>query len=181
MSAREVLIGELREHALVIGDVVLTSGRRASYYIDAKRAILLPAGFAALAQLLAAQARDWGATAVGGLTMGATLPPVRPSRAVPTARRSLSVRKSRSTVSAAASRGRCSSRRIAAWSSRTSSRPGGSTIAAIEALRAEGHTICGVVTILDRLMGGREAIEAATDAPYSALTTIDDVYPDRPQ
>jgi len=58
---------------------------------------------------------------------------------------------------------------------------GGSTIAAIDALRAEGHTICGVVTILDRLMGGREAIEAATDAPYRALTTIDDVYPDRPR
>jgi len=29
-------------------------------------------------------------------------------------------------------------------------------------------------------MGGREAIEAAAGAPYVALTTIDDVYPERP-
>ena len=71
MDARDRLIALLREHALVIGDVVLTSGAHASYYVDAKRATLLPAGFAALGELVAAQAREWGASAVGGLTMGA--------------------------------------------------------------------------------------------------------------
>ena len=70
-SARERLIDELREHALVIGEVTLTSGATAQYYVDAKRAILRPAGFAALAALLAAQVADWQGTAVGGLTMGA--------------------------------------------------------------------------------------------------------------
>ena len=69
--ARERLIEELREHALVIGEVTLTSGARAEYYVDAKRAILRPAGFAALGALLAAQVREWGGTAVGGMTMGA--------------------------------------------------------------------------------------------------------------
>ena len=34
------LIAELREHALVIGEVTLTSGATAPYYVDAKRAIL---------------------------------------------------------------------------------------------------------------------------------------------
>ena len=38
----------------------------------------------------------------------------------------------------------------------------------------------GVVSVLDRLAGGGEAIAAAADAPYTALATIDDVYPDRP-
>jgi orotate phosphoribosyltransferase len=38
-----------------------------------------------------------------------------------------------------------------------------------------------VVTILDRLAGGADAIRLATqNAPYEALATIDDVYPDRP-
>src|SRR5947199_3107036 len=74
MAARDVLIAELRRHALVIGEVTLTSGRTASYYVDAKRAILRPAGFAALAELVARYARDWEATAVGGLTMGADAP-----------------------------------------------------------------------------------------------------------
>jgi orotate phosphoribosyltransferase len=58
---------------------------------------------------------------------------------------------------------------------------GGSTIQAIEALQEAGHTICGVVSVLDRLMGGGERIAAAAGAPYVALTTIDDVYPERPE
>ena len=56
-TARERLLAELREHALVIGEVVLTSGRTAQYLVDAKRAILRPAGFLALAELVAEQAR----------------------------------------------------------------------------------------------------------------------------
>jgi orotate phosphoribosyltransferase len=37
------------------------------------------------------------------------------------------------------------------------------------------------VAVLDRLAGGAERIAAAAGgAPYEALTTIDDVYPDRP-
>src|SRR5205085_4161770 len=69
--ARERLVGELREHALQIGEVTLTSGARAQYYVDAKRAILRPAAFAAVGALLAAQVAEWGGTAVGGMTMGA--------------------------------------------------------------------------------------------------------------
>jgi orotate phosphoribosyltransferase len=57
---------------------------------------------------------------------------------------------------------------------------GGSTLTAIEALHAAGQTICGVVSVLDRLAGGGAAIERAAGAPYVALSTIDDVYPGRP-
>ena len=74
MTAHQCLVAELREHALVIGEVTLSSGATASYYVDAKRAILRPAGFAALAELVASRASEWGATAVGGLTMGADAP-----------------------------------------------------------------------------------------------------------
>src|SRR5436305_6651215 len=70
-TARQRLLTELRHHALVVGRVVLTSGRTAEYLVDAKRAILRPAGFLALAELVAEQARTWNATAVGGMTMGA--------------------------------------------------------------------------------------------------------------
>ena len=48
-------------------------------------------------------------------------------------------------------------------------------------MREAGHPIAGVVTIVDRLAGGAERIrEAAGGAPYEALTTIDDLYPERP-
>jgi orotate phosphoribosyltransferase len=57
---------------------------------------------------------------------------------------------------------------------------GGSTIAAIERVREEGLEVVGVVSVLDRLTGGGEAIEAAAGAPYAPLVTIDEIYPDRP-
>src|SRR3954452_8162672 len=74
MSAKDNLIAELRRHAVVVGEVTLTSGATASYYVDAKRAILRPAGFAALAELVAGFARAWEAPAVAGLPMGADAP-----------------------------------------------------------------------------------------------------------
>src|SRR5215212_3589932 len=71
MSARNRLLAELRQHALVIGEVTLTSGAKAQYLVDAKRAILRPAGFRALGELVAQETRRVAATAVGGITMGA--------------------------------------------------------------------------------------------------------------
>ena len=59
---RQTLIDELREHALVIGEVTLTSGKTASYYVDAKRAILRQPAFGAVAELVAAIAGELGAS-----------------------------------------------------------------------------------------------------------------------
>ena len=180
MDARETLIEELRTHALVIGEVTLTSGRTAHYYVDAKRAILRPAGFAALAELVAAHAREWGANAVGGLTMGADAPACAALAGGADAT-AFFVRKE--------TKAHGLQRRIEGPSLEPGARclvvedvvtTGGSTVQAIEALRAEGHGVCGVVAVLDRLAGGAEAIRAAADgAPYAALATIDDVYPER--
>jgi len=57
---------------------------------------------------------------------------------------------------------------------------GGSTLAAIAALQEAGQEICGVISVLDRLAGGGAAIEREAGAPYVALSTIDEIYPDRP-
>src|SRR6185503_15409349 len=58
---------------------------------------------------------------------------------------------------------------------------GGSLITAIERLREENVELAGALSVVDRLAGGRDAIEAAlgTGVPYRSLFTIDDVYPDR--
>jgi orotate phosphoribosyltransferase len=177
-SAR--LVTELREHALVIGEVTLTSGAIAQYYVDAKRAILRPEGFAALATLLAAQVEDWGGTAVGGMTMGADA--VACAALAGGARaKAFFVRKD--------AKAHGLQRRIEGPPLVRDDRcvvvedvvtTGGSTLAAISALHDEGLTICGVVSVLDRLAGGGAAIEQAAGAPYVALSTIDDVYPGRP-
>jgi orotate phosphoribosyltransferase len=57
---------------------------------------------------------------------------------------------------------------------------GGSTATAVERVREEGLEVAGVVAVVDRLAGGGERIEAAAKAPFSALVTIDEIYPDRP-
>ena len=178
--ARERLLAELRAHALVIGEVVLTSGRTAQYLVDAKRAILRRDGFQALAELVAAQAGAWGATAVGGMTMGAD-PIACAALAGGADVKAFFVRKEAKQHGLA--------RRIEGPLLVAGDRcmlvedvvtTGGSTIRALEALREEGHEICGVLAICDRLAGGAEAIAEAAQAPFTALTTIDEVYPQRP-
>jgi orotate phosphoribosyltransferase len=180
MDARGRLIEELRNHALVVGEVVLTSGRTAQYYVDAKRAILRPAGFTALAELVAERARARGATAVGGLTMGADAPACA-ALAGGADVKAFFVRKDVKQHGL--------QRRVEGPLLDAADRclivedvvtTGGSTLQAIEAVREAGHEIVGVVAILDRLAGGAERIREAAGAPYEALATIDDVYPDRP-
>ena len=181
MSARDTLVEELRRHALVVGEVTLTSGATARYYVDAKRAVLRPAGFAALAELVAGYARQWEATAVGGLTMGADAPACA-ALAGGADVKAFFVRKEVKPHGL--------QRRVEGPPLEPGERclivedvvtTGGSTVQAIEAVRAEGHDVCGVVSVLDRLAGGAEAIARVSgDAPYQPLATIDDVYPDRP-
>ena len=65
-AAKSTLLAELREHSLVIGEVTLSSGAVAQYYVDARRALLRPAGFRAAGELIAAAAAEAGADAVGG-------------------------------------------------------------------------------------------------------------------
>jgi orotate phosphoribosyltransferase len=180
-TARERLIHELREHALVIGEVTLTSGRQAQYYVDAKRAILLPDGFRALGELVAAEAERVGATAVGGMTMGAD-PVACAALAAGAPVKAFFVRKDRKQHG------------LQRWIEGPELDPGerclvvedvvttgGSTVKAIERVREEGFEVAGVVSVLDRLAGGAEAIAAASGgAPYAALATLDDVYPERP-
>ena len=71
LDARSKLLAVLREQALVIGEVTLSSGRTAQYYVDARRALLSAPGFTALGELVVDEARRLGAVAVGGPTLGA--------------------------------------------------------------------------------------------------------------
>ncbi|MGH3992057.1 MAG: orotate phosphoribosyltransferase, partial [Pseudonocardiaceae bacterium] len=161
MSARQRLLGELREHALVIGRVTLSSGLEAGYYVDAKRAILLPAGFAALGELVKTEAERVGATAVGVMTMGAD-PVAFSALAAGAEVKAFFVRKERKEHG------------LQRWVEGPLLEPGerclvvedvvttgGSTVQAIERVREEGFEIAAVTSVLDRLAGGAEAIEAA--------------------
>ena len=107
MEARQRLIDELRSTPSSWARSSSPAAQTAQYYVDAKRAILRPAGFAALAELVAARARERGATAVGGLTMGAD-PVACAALAGGADVKAFFVRKeTKRTASSAASRARC--------------------------------------------------------------------------
>jgi len=180
-GARVRLVELLREHSLVLGEVTLSSGKKTTYYIDARRTVMLPEGQRAAGKLIARHATALGATAVGGPVMAA-IPLACAAISVPEGRDLVGffVRKERKEhglqrwVEGGAEPG---DRVLVVEDTVTT---GGSTVSAIERIRDEGFEIAGVLSLVDRLSGGGEAIAAAAGAPYEALTTIDDIYPDRP-
>jgi orotate phosphoribosyltransferase len=176
-----MLLAELREHALVIGEVTLSSGQKAGYYVDARRALMRPAGFRAAGELIAAAATDAGAAAVGGPVMAA-IPLACAAIAVPGGDGLVGffVRKQRKEhglqrwiEGPVESGARC----LVVEDTVTT---GGSTVSAIERIKGEGLEIAGVLSVVDRMAGGGEAIAAAAGAPYRALVSIDELYPERP-
>jgi orotate phosphoribosyltransferase len=180
-AAKETLLAELREHSLIVGEVTLSSGATAQYYVDARRALLRPAGFLAAGELIAAAAVEAGADAVGGPATAA-IPPACAALAVPAGRElaGFFVRGERKQhglqrwVEGPVEEGaRC----LVVEDTVTT---GGSTARAIERIAEQGLEVVGVVGVVDRLAGGGETIEAAAGAPYRALVTIDEIYPDRP-
>jgi orotate phosphoribosyltransferase len=181
-SPHDTLLAELREHALVIGEVTLSSGQKAQYYVDAKRAILRPPAFRAAGELIAAEAAERGATAVGGMTMGAD----------PLACAAIGTDGGEGLIAFFVRKDR-KQHGLQRWIEGPVLAPGtsclvvedvvttgGSTVRAIERILEEGHEIAGVVSVVDRLAGGAEAIEEAASAPYRPLVTIDELYPERP-
>jgi orotate phosphoribosyltransferase len=180
-AAKETLLAELREHSLVIGEVTLSSGAKAQYYVDARRTLMRPAGFRAAGELIASAAVEAGATAVGGPVMAA-IPLACAAIAVPEGEGLVGffVRKERKEhglqrwVEGPVEPGtRC----LVVEDTVTT---GGSTVSAIEMIGEQGLEIAGVLAVVDRLAGGGEKIEAAAGAPYRALVSIDELYPDRP-
>ena len=156
----------LRERSLTRGDFVLASGRRSSFYIDARRTTMSGEGQALIGALglAALQVRGWHPRSIGGLTLGAD--PVAYSiahaaRLAGTALDAFTVRKQ--------AKDHGTGRRIEGCL--TAGDPvvviedvittGRSALDAVAAARGEGAHVLGVLAVVDRQEGGREAIEAA--------------------
>jgi orotate phosphoribosyltransferase len=180
-NARETLVDQLREHSLVVGEVTLSSGQTAQYYVDARRAMMRPAGFLAAGELIADRAVQLGAEAVGGPVMAA-IPLACAAIAVPGGAGLVGffVRKEgkahglQRMVEGPVEAG---TKVLVVEDTVTT---GGSTIAAIEQIRSQGLDIVGGLCLVDRLAGGTDVIAAEIDGPFEALVTIDEIYPERP-
>ena len=140
-----------------------------------------PQGFRAAGELIAAAANELGAEAVGGPATAA-IPPACAAIAVPGGEDLVaffvrSQRKEHGLQRWVEGPVEAGTRCLVVEDTVAT---GGSTVEAIERMREEELEIVGGLCVVDRLAGGAEAIAAAIEAPFEALATIDDVYPERP-
>lgn len=148
------------------GDFVLASGRRSSFYIDARLTTMSGDGLVVIGGLgldrLAA--RGWTPRAVGGLTLGAD--PIAYSLALTAKRRgqvldAFTVRKQPKNHGTGKRIEGCFSPGFPVVVVEDVLTSGASTRDAISAIESEAGHVLGVLTVVDREEGGREALERA--------------------
>jgi orotate phosphoribosyltransferase len=159
---RELLL----ERSVTRGDFVLASGRRSSFYIDARRTTMAGEGLALIGALGLSRlrARGWHPQAIGGLTLGAD--PV--AYAVALAARAegmpldaFTVRKQAKTHGTGRRIEGCFAPNASVVVVEDVITTGGSAHEAIAAVEAEGGRVLGVLAVVDREEGGRAALEQA--------------------
>jgi len=182
MNARERLLELLRERSFAKKRVVLASGRESDFFIDCKQTVLSAEGHALVGELLFDAIRAMQPRAVAGVELGGC--PLASAVALTSHLRgapidAIYVRKdakdhgSRRELEGDVHLPRGA--RVALVEDVITT--GGSTLKAAEKLRAAGFDVTGVAALVDRLEGGREAIESAK-LPLVALYTRRDFIPD---
>ncbi|CAN5127703.1 orotate phosphoribosyltransferase [soil metagenome] len=177
-DAKQQLIDFISADAVFHGDFTLTSGKKATYYVDLRKVSLDHRVAPLIGQVMLDVIADIAdVSAVGGMTMGAD--PIATAILHQGAARGLSydafvVRKEPKDHG----RGRqvegpeLAGKRVIVLED--TSTTGGSPLAAIEALLKVGAEIAAVAVVVDRNTGARERIEAA-GYPYLAAIGLDDL------
>ena len=180
MTERERLLALLTRLAYERRRVTLSSGKESDFYIDTKQASLTAEGHFLVGRLVLAAIRERfpEAQAVGGMTMGAD--PIASAVA-------LTSFLERAPLDAFYVRKEPKGHGTNQWVEGKKGLPpaarvalvedvvttGASTLKAIERCRGEGLVVLGVVALVDRQEGGREAV-TATGVPLVALFSRSD-------
>jgi orotate phosphoribosyltransferase len=164
MNDYQQLVAILAERSARRGQFTLSSGRVSTLYIDARMTTMSPEGLALIGRLGLAEiaAAGWTPDSVGGLTLGAD--PISYAISYASSETSAPVRaftvrkatKTHGTGKLIEGPFKPSDRVVVTEDVITT---GGSALKAIEAVRDAGATIAGVLALVDREEGGREAIE----------------------
>lgn len=178
-SPHDRLLALLAARSVRRGTFTLASGRTSNVYVDCRLTTMSPDGLATIGPLALERLATAGLQpdSVGGLTLGAD--PVSYAIAYASALagapiRAFTVRKEAKTHGT----GKliegpfASGDRVVVVEDVITT--GGSALRAIDAVRAAGGTVIGVLAVVDREEGGRAAIEAA-GAPVVALATAAEV------
>ena len=166
MSAKADLVALLTERSIRFGEFTLASGATSSYYIDCRLTTMSARGQVLIGALglEAIRRAEWKPRSVGGLTMGAD--PVSYAIAAASAYEEVSIdafsvrkeAKQHGTGRVIEGNFEAGDAVVVIEDVITS---GGSALRAVEAVRTAGGTVIGVLAVVDREAGGREAIEAA--------------------
>ena len=179
MTTHDRLLSILAERSARRGQFTLASGRQSTLYIDARLTTMSPEGLSLIGPLALAALRDvdWRVQAVGGLTLGAD--PISYAIAYASADSSLPLRAFTVRKEAKAH----GTGRLIEGPFREGDRvaviedvitTGGSALRAVEAIRAAGGTVAGVLALVDREEGGRDALVSA-GLPVVALARASDI------
>jgi orotate phosphoribosyltransferase len=174
MTDYSALITLLAERSAKHGQFTLASGRQSNFYIDARLTTMSPEGLAMIGPLALSALREtgWNVDSVGGLTLGAD--PISfaisyASAASDHPLRAFTVRKEPKTHGTG---------KLLEGPFREGDRvaviedvitTGGSALRAIEAVRSARGSVAGVLALVDRGEGGRQAIERAGVAVTSLV------------
>lgn len=183
MSDRDhrALLGLLATRSTRRGQFTLASGKQSTLYIDARLTTMSPEGLSLIGRLGldALRASGWPATAVGGMTLGAdpvayaisyaSAGTARPLRAF-TVRKEAKAHGTGKLIEGPFQAGDVV---VVVEDVITS---GGSAMRAVDAVRIAGGQIAGVLAVVDREEGGREALQRA-GLEVVSLTTASEILP----
>ena len=159
MSGTNRLAELFRERAVRLGHFTLASGKTSTFYIDCKQVLFCPEALALIADQFLDRIASWNVQAVGGLEVGAiplAAAVVLRSQQRGTPLEGFFVRKATKDHG---SQQRLEGRlppgcRVAIVEDVITT--GGSSEQAIEVVQQAGHTVAGLVCLVDRGQGGRE-------------------------
>jgi orotate phosphoribosyltransferase len=175
MTDHSALITLLAERSAKRGHFKLTSGKESDFYIDARLTTMSPEGLAIIGPLALSTLREtgWSVDAIGGLTLGAD--PIsyaisyasavsdHPLRAF-TVRKEAKAHGTGNLLEGPVREGD----RVAIIEDVITT--GGSALRAIEAVRSAKISVLGVLALVDREEGGRQAIEETGVSVISLVT-----------
>jgi len=164
MTERQQLIELLSARSVKRGKFILTSGKTSDIYVDVRLTSMSAEGLGLIGPMVLAAIRNagWIADSIGGMTLGADPIAYATSYAssiTPPLLRAFTVRKEAKAHGAA---------RLIEGPFQSGDHvvvvedvitTGGSAIRAIQAIVESGGTVSGVIAVVDREEGGREALE----------------------
>jgi len=180
MNEKDRLLKILKSLSYEEGDFVLASGKRSTYYIDAKETTLNPEGMYLVGNIMYTMVREISAIdAVGGVSIGGdplVCAVVLAAYGKKDGLVGFLIRKEPKGhgTNRWVEGGRNLKKGMNVIILEDVVTTGGSSLKAIEATEKEGYNVKGIVAILDRLEGGKDTIESKGYI-FKSIFTLNDL------